>query len=418
MANVIIPRANNNPPKVMGKGSYGCIFRPGISCNVDEKLTDKYITKVQISRNTTLENETNIGNKIKQIKNYKEYYAPILSSCEVSLSRVSEKEITKCGMLEKGDSYSASKLRYVGKNTLMKHLLTKYMERAMRIVDDVVETHNELLEGYSKLNDAGIIHYDVKENNIMCKDKRGTPIIIDFGLSIDILEVAKNSYRDAFYVYGPDYGPWCLEIAMISYGANELVDESISNKGYVGFGNKENPLGLEQEVTKEQIGKVIGEFVKTNYSLLELISQDVREKYREKMIEHYSKYIGKRWKEMIEELQTYYKTWDNYGLSIMYLHIIDQLKIGSAPNQSVYKAYLEEIVLSLPSDRADCKKTKEYMKEIFGKVKRSDKKKQGKYMRIVSINGNIRDKVHKEVWHSIKNELQRDKKLYEKRIQQ
>jgi serine/threonine protein kinase len=404
-------------PKFLTQGGYGCVFHPGVSCKEDGLLTDKYITKIQSGKYTS-SREIVIGEKIKKIKNYADYYAPILSSCSVSLSNVSDSEIKKCDII-KSDAltYAASKLTYVGKNTLLKHLLAKYTAKPIGINREIVSTHKALLDGFKRLSDAGIIHYDVKDNNVMCEDKTGTPIIIDFGLSIDVSEISANDYKDAFYVYGPDYGPWCLEIAMISYAANEVKPEDpVMAGGYVGFGGAAEPIKwTEMEVKKEHIDRVVGDFIKKNDAFADLIVDVQREKYRVSMTQYYSKYVGKQWKEMVVELQTHIKSWDNYGLSVCYLYIIKQLKLDNASLMKSYKSYLEEIVLSAPSDRPSCDQTMAKLNELFGKVKKNEQKKQQKDILNKLRNPAVQAEVKTNVWASIKRQLLIDEKMKQQR---
>jgi serine/threonine protein kinase len=381
-------------PKFLTQGGYGCVFHPGVSCKEDGLLTDKYITKIQASKDTS-GREKIIGEKVKKIKNYADYYAPILSSCAVSLSNVSDSEIKKCDILKPDAlTYAASKLRYVGKNTLLKHLLAKYTVKPIGINREIVSTHKALLDGFKRLSDAGIIHFDVKDNNVMCEDKTGTPIIIDFGLSIDVSEISANDYKDAFYVYGPDYGPWCLEIAMISYAANELnSDDPImagGGGGYIGFGGATAPI--------------------------KWADIEVKKKYRVSMTQYYSKYIGKQWKEVVTELQTHIKSWDNYGLSVCYLYVIKQLKLGDVALFKSYKSYLEDIVLSPPSDRPTCEQTMAKLNELFGKVKKNEQKKQQKDILIKSRNPVVQAEVKNNVWASIKRQLLIDEKMKQQRL--
>jgi hypothetical protein len=394
-------------PKFLNQGGYGCVFHPGVSCKEDGLLTDKYITKIQAGKDTS-SREKVIGEKVKKIKNYADYYAPILSSCAVSLSNVSDSEIKKCDIIKPDAlTYAASKLRYVGKNTLAKHLLAKYTTKPIGISREIVATHKALLEGFKRLFAAGIIHYDVKENNVICEDKTGTAIIIDFGLSIDVSEISANDYKDAFYVYGPDYGPWCLEIAMISYVVNELKpDANVMAGGYIGFGGATEPIKwTEIVVKKEHIDRVIGDFIKKNDVITYLMTDIQREKYRVDMTQYYSKYIGKQWKEVVTELQTNSKSWDNYGLSVSYLYIIKQLKLGEVTLMQSYKSYLEEIVLSLPSERPTCEQTIAKLNELFGKVKKNEQKKQQKDLLTKSRNPAVQVEVKNNVWSSIKHQL-------------
>lgn len=404
-------------PKFLTQGGYGCVFHPAVGCKEDELLTDKYITKIQASKDTS-SHEKVIGEKVKKIKNYAEYYAPILSSCAVSLSNVSDSEIKKCDIIKPDAlTYAASKLRYVGKNTLLKYLLAKYNTKPIGINREVVSTHKALLDGFKRLSDAGIIHYDVKESNVICEDKNGTPIIIDFGLSIDVSEMAANGYKDAFYVYGPDYGPWCLEIAMISYAANELKPENPTMAGgYIGFGGATEPTKwTDIEVTKEHIDRVIRDFVKQNDAFAELLTAVQRENYRVNMLNYYSKYIGKTWKEMVTELQTRSKTWDNYGLSVTYLYIIQYLKLGEVALIKSYKSYLEESVVSLPTERPTCDQTMAKLNELFGKVKKNEQKKQQKEILTKSRNPEVLAEVKTNVWASIKKQLIKDETMKKQR---
>jgi hypothetical protein len=405
-------------PKFLNQGGYGCVFHPGVSCKEDGLLTDKYITKIHASKDMS-NRETVIGEKVKKIKNYADYYAPVLSSCAVSLSNVSDSEIKKCDIMKPDAlTYAASKLRYVGKNRLAKHLLAKYTAKPIGINREIVSTHKALLEGFKRLSDAGIIHYDVKENNVICEDKTGTPIIIDFGLSIDVSEISENDYKDSFYVYGPDYGPWCLDIAMISYAANELKpDNQVMTGGYIGFGGATEPMKwTDIEVTKEHIDRVIGDFIKQNDAFADLIVDVQREKYRASMTQYYSKYIGKQWKEVVTELQTHIKSWDNYGLSVCYLYIIKQLKLSDAELLKSYKSYLEEIVLSAPSERPTCEQTITKLNELFGKVKKNEQKKQQKDILIQSRNPVVQAEVKNNVWASIKHQLIIDEKMKRQRL--
>ena len=70
---------------LISQGSYGCIFRPGFTCK-GSPTKKGYITKIQKIASTS-KKETKLGKKIKKIDNYKDYFAPILKTCEVSLAK-------------------------------------------------------------------------------------------------------------------------------------------------------------------------------------------------------------------------------------------------------------------------------------------------------------------------------------------
>ena len=62
-------------------GTYGCIFRPGLTCEGMVDDSPKEVTKVQRKEETS-DNEIEIGKKLMNIKSYASYFAPIVESCE------------------------------------------------------------------------------------------------------------------------------------------------------------------------------------------------------------------------------------------------------------------------------------------------------------------------------------------------
>jgi hypothetical protein len=204
---------------------------------------------------------------------------------------------------------------------------------------------------------------------------------------------------------------------MISYAANELKpDNQVMAGGYIGFGGATAPIKwTDIEVKKEHIDRVIGDFIKQNDAFADLIVDVEREKYRVSMTQYYSKYIGKQWKEVVSELQTHSKSWDNYGLSVCYLYILKQLKLSDAALMQSYKSYLEEIILSAPSERPTCEQTMTKLNELFGKVKKNEHKKQQKDLLINSRNPAVQAEVKNNVWGSIKQQLIIDEKMKRQR---
>jgi hypothetical protein len=81
-----------------------------------------------------------------------------------------------------------------------------------------------------------------------------------------------------------------------------------------------------------------------------------------------------------------------------------------------YKSYLEDIVLSPPSERPTCEQTMLKLNELFGKVKKNDQKKQQKDILIKSRNPVVQAEVKNNVWESIKRQLLIDEKMKQQRL--
>jgi len=404
---------------LISQGSYGCIFRPGFTCK-GSPTKKGYITKIQKIASTS-KKETKLGKKIKKIDNYKDYFAPILKTCEVSLAKMEEDKLKKCEFINEDDTmeYESNKLRYVGKDTLSKYILNTVDRNPKQLIRILVDTYKNLLVGFDKLNAAGIVHMDVKENNIMIDDNTKNPIIIDFGLSSEITDLNKNDYKDTFFVYGPDYGPWCIDICMLTYMANELESEIIP-PGMLGFLDYEEKKAVKWQdgmVTKEKITKVITDFIKKNTVMTDLLSEKQRGEYNKKLHDYFNGFIGKKWAEVAESLLENVSTWDSYALSATYLQIIEVLELKNTnmdlPKWRSYKKILEDIILSRPDERDNSSKIIEKVNTIFTNVSSSENKKLMKLLDGVLLSKEKKNMIKKNILTTMQNNLQRETKVYQ-----
>jgi len=404
---------------LISQGSYGCIFRPGFTCK-GSPTKKGYITKIQKIASTS-KKETKLGKKIKKIDNYKDYFAPILKTCEVSLAKMEEDKLKKCEFINEDDTmeYESNKLRYVGKDTLSKYILNTVDRNPKQLIRILVDTYKNLLVGFDKLNAAGIVHMDVKENNIMIDDNTKNPIIIDFGLSSEITDLNKNNYKDTFFVYGPDYGPWCIDICMLTYMANELESEIIP-PGMLGFLDYEEKKAVKWQdgmVTKEKISKVITDFIKKNTVMTDLLSEKQRGEYNKKLHDYFNGFIGKKWAEVSESLLENVSTWDSYALSATYLQIIEVLELKNTnmdlPKWRSYKKILEDIILSRPDERDNSSKIIEKVNTIFTNVSSSENKKLMKLLDGVLLSKEKKNMIKKNILTTMQNNLQRETKVYQ-----
>jgi len=359
--------------KKLSEGAYGCVFRPGIECDGKIMQTDDYITKIQKKKrfsryddSSITEKEVKIGNKIKKITNYADFFAPIVESCPISISKMSNQgELKKCELIDNEmtgnkipEEFDSNKIKYAGKNSLSDYLLSK---RSV-ILKSFLEKQIDILESLQLLYDSGVIHFDLKENNIICKDKTGAPVIIDFGLSIDIDALNKYSMETLgkfFYVYAPDYGPWCIDICVLSYIANKL-DES----------------RRLAKITQSEISEIILEFINKNGAINKLLDSIQKEALKKTLMDYFVPFITKTWKELVDELLKYKNTWDNYSLVIIYLFLYYDLYLDTyeAKFQPLveYKALMMSMILLPPSERLPINATIEKIKAIFSNIKKTD----------------------------------------------
>jgi serine/threonine protein kinase len=408
---------SNIETNLISQGSYGCIFQPGFTCKGKSINNKKYITKVQ-KRADTSKKETKLGKKIIKIDSYEDYFAPILKTCEISLARMEKDSVKRCDFIKESNDkkYESNKLRYVGKHTLSKYILDVVDYKPTALVRVLVNTHKHLLVGFKKLFSEGIVHLDVKENNVMMEDNNGTPIIIDFGLSCEVKKISDNKYRDAFFVYGPDYAPWCIDICMMTYMANELEQEIIppGMLGFVGFEEKKTKNWMEGMVTKEKLTKVINDFIKKNPAMTELFNKEQKTEYSKTLHEYFNSFVGKTWNELAEALIANVSSWDCYAVSVVYLHLLQDLELRNVDKRisswDSYKKILEDMILSKPDERMNCNDMIKKLDILFSNISRSENTKMRKLLDNVLVkNKNI----HTNVLNSVRNNLHRETKVYQ-----
>ena len=299
--------SNSLKIKLLSQGSYGCIYKPGINCQ-GKKENSKFITKIQQNQDNT-EREVLIGEKVKKIKNYKNYFGPIVKSCDIAIGNIENDEIKKCDII--GDSkqkYLINKIKYVGKNTLMDYFYHIFKLKHKLFLRTYLNCFSQLLLSVSILNSHNILHMDLKENNILIDDNTENPIIIDFGLSYDITDLQLSNFRELFFVYGYDYPPWCFDISVISFLVNDLGDDW------------EN-----QYITKDILTKLCENFIEKNP--LFILKEDENYLFKPTEIEEFktrlfnytlSNFVEKKAKDVVLALYSYNKTWDFYGICVIF----------------------------------------------------------------------------------------------------
>jgi len=413
-------------PKIIGQGAYGCVFKPGINCEGKTETDIEYISKLQTS-GETLENELNISKKIQTIEDYTEYFSPILEKCPIMIEQIETKEINNCKISDlknpKESNFFLDKVKFVGNNSLENYLKIMLNGEPRKFIELFLETHMVLLESLEKLNETQIIHNDLKEDNIICRDHDGRPIIIDFGLSMDNdnlkekissifkggslfsflypkkteqVELSKTQSKEDivlsktpetkeetknfplskyFFKYEPKYEVWCIDILIINYILNILNKDEISS-----------PIVIEK------IDEILNDFIERNTIFKNdtqinlnnkeeeeeeeesFFTKEEKEKFKNDLLEELSVDKNSSWENLLNILLTYKKTWDNYALSVINLRLLNTYKkeITKTINEK-YEEYikiLKSVILSKPSERKMPEIIKQNILQVLQKTKR------------------------------------------------
>jgi hypothetical protein len=161
----------------------------------------------------------------------------------------------------------------------------------------VLDSYSFLLNSLLNLQEIGICFFNLSTKNVFfCENYK--PMLRNFETSLLLDNYSDIDYLSKIIEKIDDYTYKPIEIHVIFY----LIK---SNETSLSF---------------SAIDSICNNFI-SNMSILSLFSQQYKENYYKLSMEYLKKYINKPKIEIITEILKYSSTWDNYELSILYLHI-------------------------------------------------------------------------------------------------
>jgi len=340
--------------QIISEGAYGCAVYPGVKCD-NTTEGPNYLTKVQLD-GPTLQNENRIGQAIieKYGNRHILFYAPILSSCNIEAGEIQNDEIKKCKILQQPETtqpqpqtYVNSKIRYIGKttlNTLFK-TLTPTTPHTTPSTTKIIDLYLYLTKSIQMLIDLDIVHFDLKDNNIMYDHSHHVPVIIDFGLSRK-MPLAFNESAQFFQTYDK-YIIWSSEIFLISQiskkPSSEILTEQTTQELIdLCMTNIDHPEGIYQKITLFDPAEI--------------------ETYKANLQTFLKTYTGYSYANLHDKLMETYKTWDLYSISATFLFLIHTQTPNPPPDSpetplQSYITILKGHILANPLERDSIEET-------------------------------------------------------------
>lgn len=303
--------------EIINKGAYGCIYNPSLQCSADMKkheLRTKKINKIQLYNEYAI-NEKDIGEIVYSISKHNERFVPLIMNKESKCSKLKVKQF------KNGTLHDCSILKKSKPQTDIMLLEGEYLEKSIPLGDYITSiekpselyyryTHSffYLTESISILLEHNIVHFDLRNPNILYDSLKHTPIILDFGISFQTKDLLKD-YKRIFIGYDPSYYIYPPEVLLLSHyifmntgdilSSIHSVQKDIQTNKLYGFFSDEIKQAyiheLENYLTK--IGQKPALKNKSRTDTIQWLLQDVRK-------------------------QKLYATWDLYILSAFMLRII------------------------------------------------------------------------------------------------
>jgi len=367
-------------------GSYGCVIKSFVSCgNKPKESSLLYITKI-FGNEDYWKNEIELNKRIMEIDTNNDFTTKMVDYCKSS-----SKEMNKI----KEQISNSSFYKILGYSNKY-HIIYEYGGEDLDIfisgdfilgdfdILKFLRSFINIFDGIIKLNEKGLVHFDIKPDNILYDKSRNRFTLIDFGLmqereAILTTNILKHFYRQK-YVYYPS------ELNIFSYFVfNDLlnIDKEILNINVALYEfEKSYRYIYEQSINKSKIKKILD-------LLLEVIKK-IKEQ-----LEHFKNFlllfdeiiaelknqttkttvISKKYKEMCKDKSIDILTKvDVYMLGITLFNVLLKLirkllKVNKIDSILLIPPKLfhliSKMVILNPCDRIDIKKARDEYKKIL-----------------------------------------------------
>ena len=325
-------------PKKVGEGSYGCVYNPPLFSKSENKRTDPYqVSKIQEKNHETI-NEIKIGEKIQTVPNFSFYFAPLLKTQEITVSQMNETELDDCDVVQKNPNkkFVSNRMEYVGKNTLMEvvnHSLGKCVHNSQftkKFLMNLVDIHKYLLYSAELLSNHGVLHCDIKSNNIMFHDQNKVYVVIDFGLGTLSETISWTNYKNTegkpFGILVDSYIPWNIDILFLSYISRIIQPLEASGKQYVS--RVENEKVWKEKVKPDNVStmkSMVKKFLESNkvFQNKTIFTEKDLKTFEQNYHKLIASWKGKTWEEVWQQLERGKNTWDTYSINVMMMGFIE-----------------------------------------------------------------------------------------------
>jgi hypothetical protein len=224
---------NNNTPSVIGEGSYGCVHKRSLECNKPLNYSNK-ISKISSTKEAN--RELKEYKLMQKIDSNGQFYLGVPEICSPKDDDINREAISKCGegqrLLQQFDKLSLLIMEDGGSNldqyadVVKAQAKTHESSRKMELF--WIEAHRLLL-GLRAMRDNGILHQDLKPQNILYNIKTGRLNFIDFGF-MDTMKHVTGQCRKSTHWLSEFHWSYPFEMKFLNYNnymeiANMSEDE-------------------------------------------------------------------------------------------------------------------------------------------------------------------------------------------------
>ena len=246
---------------LLNQGAYGCVYYPGLTCKGNLDKRENYVTKIEIYDKAGA-NEIKISSIIRKIKNYAKHFSPTIKSCIITLNQIEKfkDKLEECKAVNISNNkylyFLLLHIKYINGIELDNYIIN--IETPIIYISSIIKNYIYIINSLKLLYTKKILHYDLHVGNILYNKDEKIPIIIDFGLSIDLKKIIVNNKIDYIYLkkstmfYAPEYENYPPEQHFITYLLKD-IDKNTDKSDIENI--------LEKKIDKEYILKFIQDII-------------------------------------------------------------------------------------------------------------------------------------------------------------
>ena len=188
-------------PKLIGSGTYGCVYKPPLKCigPGERQPCANCITKIMEDHAMIEEYSVYETLNLNEIDPEGKYYIPKPSKCTIDPNF----NISECDILE---TNPGTALTYENGGV---NMVSVIQNMSKDNINGILRNFANIIEGVVALNSNNIFHIDIKPENIVCGENGTGPYkLIDFGLTIKGKVTADAMYESAYIV-------WPIEVPIL-----------------------------------------------------------------------------------------------------------------------------------------------------------------------------------------------------------
>ena len=283
-------------------------------------------------------NESKICNKISKIPNYFNNYNIIIQNSFIKLGEMNERVLEQLNIINTKNNDKYLLFEYNNNKNIDFEDFLYNLPNPKLFIFHVIDSYSHLLNSLITLKSNNICFFNLSSKNIIFGENL-KPLLENFEKSLLINNITDETYFLNIIREINDFTYKPIETHLLFYM----------------IANNENTLSYS-------LIEIICENYIENMSILSFFSENDRISYKIQCIDFLKKYINKPKKALN------YDKWDNYSLSVLYLHIFGNIIRAFSLKETFINKILVYLIKNInpdPLKRETLEKTLVYYNDLF-----------------------------------------------------